>query len=141
MHRKIEYLSTQEIMTRLKDAGIHPTAQRLAICQYLFCDADHPTAEQVKNWVDSHFPRISLATIYNTLNLLVQAGLLQEIRFSHSEKSVFDRNTSPHFHFLDEESGLLFDLEPADVTILPQLKDQFEIHSTELLLRGRVKSV
>src|SRR5262249_26897232 len=68
-------LTPIEIENRLNEHGVQPTAQRIAICRYVLCEADHPTAEDVKKWADANFPKMSLATVYNTLGILVAAGL------------------------------------------------------------------
>ncbi|MGE3260645.1 MAG: Fur family transcriptional regulator [Bacteriovoracia bacterium] len=132
-------LSPSEVEGRLLQAGVQPTAQRIAICRYVLCQADHPTAEQVKDWADKNFPKMSLATVYNTLGILVKAGLLKELRFPHSEKVIYDNNISFHHHFLDEKSGELFDLAPEEVEIATTLKGGFEVKQVEVLLRGNVK--
>lgn len=132
-------LSPGEIEARLLAAGVQPTAQRIAICRYVLCQAEHPTADQVKEWADRNFPKLSLATVYNTLNLLVRAGLLKELRFPHREKAVYDNNVSPHFHFLDEKSGELFDVSPEEVEVSPKLKSMFQVKSVEVLLMGNVR--
>lgn len=132
-------LSPGEIESRLLEAGVQPTAQRIAICRYVLCHAEHPTAEQVKDWADRNFPKISLATVYNTLNLLVRSGLLKELRFPHSEKVIYDNNISPHFHFLDEKSGELFDVNPEEVEVSPKLQSAFQVKKVEILLKGAVR--
>lgn len=129
-------LTVAEIEARLKQAGIQPTAQRIAICQYVLCQADHPTAEDVKRWVDQHLPKISLATVYNTLNTLVQAGLLRELRFAHLDSAVYDANVTDHFHFLDETNGTITDLDPSQVTVSPKLPAGFSVHGIEVVLKG-----
>jgi Fur family iron response transcriptional regulator len=136
---KSHCLSPSEIESRLEAAGVQPTAQRIAICRYVLCQADHPSADQVKEWADKNFPKISLATVYNTLNLLVSAGLLKELRFPHSDKAVYDNNISPHYHFLDEKTGELFDVSPEEVEVSPKLKSMFQVKSVEVLLTGSVK--
>jgi Fur family iron response transcriptional regulator len=133
-------LSPHEIESRLLAAGVQPTAQRIAICRYVLCSADHPTADQVKDWADRNFPKLSLATVYNTLGLLVRAGLLKELRFPHSEKVVYDNNISPHYHFLDEKTGELFDVGQDEVEISPKLKAMFQVKGVEVLLKGNVRS-
>lgn len=130
-------LTSQEIELRLKAANIQPTAQRLAICKFVLCEADHPTAEDVKVWADKNLPKISLATVYNTLNSMVEAGLLREVRFPHQESSIFDCNVSDHFHFLDEETGTIIDLDPSEVEVKIKPGSQFQVRSTDLLIRGR----
>jgi Fur family transcriptional regulator, iron response regulator len=132
-------LSPGEIEARLKEAGVQPTAQRIAICRYVLCQADHPTADQVKDWADKNFPKMSLATVYNTLNLLVKAGLLHELRLPHSDKVIYDNNLSPHHHFLDEKSGDLFDLTHEEVEVSAKLKKEFQISHVQVLLRGTLK--
>lgn len=132
-------LSPSEIESRLQAAGVQPTAQRIAICRYVLCQAEHPTAEQVKDWADRNFPKLSLATVYNTLNLLVKAGLLKELRLPHTDKVIYDNNVSPHHHFLDEKTGELFDLDPADVSVAPKLKSGFQVKKVDVLITGSAR--
>ena len=129
-------MSQQQLIDKLESAGINATAQRIAVCRYVFCEADHPTADDVKVWADRNFPKMSLATVYNTLNTLVEAGLLRELRLPHSESAVYDCNTSVHHHFLDEDSGRLIDLDENDLEISLKLKRQFKVRQIEVLLKG-----
>lgn len=132
-------VSPSEVEQRLLSRNIQPTAQRIAICRYVLCEADHPTAEDVKRWTDKNFPKLSLATVYNTLGTLVEAGLLREFRFPHSEKVVYDSNVDDHFHFLDEETGKLFDLdkERVDVRAKQGAPEGYRVDTVEVVLRGR----
>jgi Fur family iron response transcriptional regulator len=132
-------LTPAEIESRLVAVGIQPTAQRIAICRYVLCEADHPSAEDVKSWADTNFPKMSLATVYNTLGTLVEAGLLREFRFPHSDKVIYDSNLETHFHFLDEATGQLIDLTPDQVEIIPKLQKKFQIHDVEVVIRGNIK--
>lgn len=129
-------LSDADIEARLKEAGINPTAQRIAICRYILCEADHPTADRIKLWADENFPKISMATVYNTLKTLVDAGLIREFKFPHSDSAVYDQNTSLHYHFLDEKTGELIDVEAAQVEINVTLKKGFKINGISVLLKG-----
>lgn len=130
-------LTQVEIEQKLRAHGVLPTAHRLAICQYVLCEAGHPIAEQVKLWTDKHFPKLSLATVYNTLNQLVAVGLLRELRLPHLDKSVYDSRLDKHYHFLDESSGKLFDIDSSSVRVKPKLDASFTVHSVEVILRGR----
>lgn len=132
-------LTPGEVESRLKEAGVQPTAQRIAICRFVLCQADHPTADQVKAWADKNFPKMSLATVYNTLNLLVKAGLLHELRLPHSDKVIYDNNLEPHHHFLDEKTGELFDLAQGDVEVSAKLKKAFQVNQVQVLLKGSIK--
>lgn len=133
-------LSTEEIQTKLLGAGVQPTLQRIAICKYVLCEADHPTAEQVKEWAEKNLEKISQATVYNTLNTLVDAGLLRVFKFPHSEKVIYDNNVHDHYHFLDENSGHLYDIEPKDVSVEMEVPAKFIVNSMEIVLKGQLKA-
>ncbi|WII73710.1 Fur family transcriptional regulator [Bdellovibrio sp. 22V] len=132
-------LSTNEIQERLQSAGVQPTLQRMAICKYVLCEADHPTADDVKAWADANLGKISQATVYNTLNTLVDAGILKEFRFNHSEKVVYDCNTHDHFHFVDEKTGKIYDIDPEDVKIDISIPKKFKIKDIKLIFKGEIK--
>lgn len=127
----------RDIEKRLVDAGVQPSAQRIAIAQFVLGEAEHPTAEDVKKWADKNFPKMSLATVYNTLGILVRAKLLKEVKLPHTDRTVYDDNVTLHYHFLDEKSGKVFDVDPKDIEIRPRLGKGFSIDSVEVLLRGR----
>ena len=133
-------LAPTEIEAKLQSAGIQPTAQRIAVCRYVLCEADHPTAEDVKSWADKNFPKISLATVYNTLNVLVRAGLLCEFRFPHSDKVFYDQNVEHHYHFLDESTGALIDLSKEDVEVsLKNMGKHYTVKNVDVVIRGSTR--
>ena len=125
-------LAPREIEERLSTAGVRPTAQRIAIAQFVLCEANHPTADDVKHWTDMNFPKLSLATVYNTLSALVKAGLLREFRLPHSTKVIYDHNIESHHHFLDEKSGKLYDLSADEIEV--KIK-RVKVRQVEVLLR------
>ncbi|PIP83700.1 MAG: Fur family transcriptional regulator [Elusimicrobia bacterium CG_4_9_14_3_um_filter_62_55] len=129
-------LSPAEIERRLEDANVRPTAQRIAVARYVLCEADHPTADAVKAWADANFPKMSLATVYNTLGILVKAGLLKEMRLPHTGKTVYDDNISDHYHFVDEKTGKLYDLDETQVQVASKLDGGFKVTGVDLVLRG-----
>jgi Fur family iron response transcriptional regulator len=98
---------------RLHAAGLRPTRQRIGLARLLFEKGDrHVTAEQLHGEALGSDLRVSLATIYNTLNQFTTAGLLREV-VVESGKSYFDTNISDHHHFFLEDTGRLEDI-PAD---------------------------
>lgn len=131
--------SANEIQERLQNAGVQPTLQRLAICKFVLNEADHPTADDVKEWADTNLGKISQATVYNTLNTLVDAGILKEFKFPHSEKVVYDCNTHDHFYFVDESTGKIYDIDPADVKLDIAIPKKFKVKDIKLVLKGEVK--
>ena len=139
MTSKATCLTPQEIEIRLKEKGIQPTAQRIAICRYVLCEADHPTAEDVKTWADHHFPKLSLATVYNTLNTLVQGGLLKELKLSHTGKVIYDDRLDQHHHFLDEATGRIYDVLSDSLEVKSKLGKEFRVSGVEVLIRGTLE--
>jgi Fur family iron response transcriptional regulator len=138
MKRSDGLLSPGDIEARLIEAGIRPTAQRIAVGSVVLRDGGHPSADEVKARVDLAFPvpRMSLATVYNTLKAFVAAGLLKEIRLPRSEKILYDYWRSEHFHFLDEATGELVDIPAESVEVTPSLAKKYKIRSIDVLLRG-----
>lgn len=129
-------LSPAKIEERLRAARLRPTAQRIAVCRFVLCEADHPTADQVKAWADTNLQKMSLATVYNTLGALVKGGLLKELRLPHTDKVVYDDNISEHHHFLDERTGRLEDLPLEAVAVRPQLGGRYKVRGVDVLVRG-----
>lgn len=136
---KTSCLRPEEIEAKLKAAGVQPTLQRLSLCRFVLCEANHPTAEEVKLWADKNLEKISLATVYNTLNTLVAAGLLRAFRLPHSEKVIYDVNTHDHFHFLDEKSGQLYDVAASDFDLQLKLPKKYKVKSLEIVFKGEIK--
>jgi Fe2+ or Zn2+ uptake regulation protein len=121
----------------LRSHGIQPSAQRLAVAEYVLDTDAHPSAEQVWGRVRQRFPMISRATVYNTLNLFVEKGLLRQLALAEG-RVVFDPNTEPHHHFIDEASGAIHDVawESVDVRRVAELKG-LDVREYQVVMRGR----
>ena len=120
----------------LRENGLKPTAQRLAIYKILFSEGDkHFTAEEIKKLAISSGFKISVATIYNNLNHFVEAGLLKK-RQVDNNRSYFDNNVSDHFHLFDEETNTLTDIPPSSVKFakLPKLPKNKQIKNINLVI-------
>lgn len=128
-----------EVIKLLEQYGIQPSAQRIAVADYVLNTTEHPSADQVFARVSANFPMISRATIYNTLNLFVEKGLLRELHISEG-KVVFDPKLSKHHHFIDEDSGEIKDIDwhQLEVSNMHSLKS-FDISDYQVILRGRMK--
>jgi Fe2+ or Zn2+ uptake regulation protein len=121
----------------LRSHGIQPSAQRLAVAEYVLDTDAHPSAEQVWGRVRQRSPMISRATVYNTLNLFVEKGLLRQLALAEG-RVVFDPNTEPHHHFIDEASGAIHDVawESVDVRRVAELKG-LDVREYQVVMRGR----
>ena len=82
----------------LHKAGLRVTPQRLAICEYLVTSDSHPTANDVFLQLKDQFPSLSLATIYNTLDVLVGMGIVNALGSAGDNNVHFDSNVSPHIN-------------------------------------------
>ncbi len=130
-----------DAVTVLREHGIQPSAQRVAVADYVLNTCDHPSAERVASKVRKRFPIISRATVYNTLNVLVKKSLLRQFVLDDG-KTVFDANVGNHHHFVDEESGRIHDIpwESLGVSKLESLKG-FEVKEYQVVVRGRVRGL
>lgn len=126
-----------EVIERLKEVGLRPTRQRLALARLLFDGGDrHVTAEQLHKEALGADSRVSLATVYNTLNQFTEAGLLREVVVEPG-RSYFDTNTGDHHHFYHERSGELRDIprEAIELHRLPAPPSGQSIRRVEVIIR------
>lgn len=125
--------------SRLIEHGVRPSAHRLAVAEYVLATHDHPSADRVWREVAARFPAISRATVYNTLNLFVEKGLLRALHLD-PESVVFDPKLDTHHHFIDEKTGAIHDVpwEKVQVCNVDRLRG-YEVHDYMVVMRGTVK--
>jgi Fur family transcriptional regulator, iron response regulator len=122
----------------LRAHGVHPSAQRVAVAEYVLWSDEHPSADQVFASVRARFPMISRATVYNTLNLFVERGLLRQLVLTEG-RVVFDPKTERHHHFIDEATGEIHDIPWGELSVrgVGNLPDDLEVNEYQVVLRGR----
>ncbi|MDR2661317.1 MAG: transcriptional repressor [Lactobacillaceae bacterium] len=103
-------MSEQELRTILKKYNLKITPQRLIILNYLISHKTHPTAEMIH----SDLKTISLATIYNTLEKLVETGLVVVIDIN-DDKHHFDYYGNPHYHIINKTTNEIIDADNFNV--------------------------
>ena len=124
---------------RLRVSGLRPTKQRIAICKALFDRKEtfHFTIEKLKKIIEKGSKKkISVATLYNAVNVFKEKGYIKEIPLK-GNKTFFDTNTNHHHHFYDEEMSHLIDIEDKSVSIgnLPKIPNGKKIKSVEVLVK------
>ena len=127
---------------RLKSSGLRVTKQRLAVCKMLFARSEtfHFSIENLKKIFEKNTKnKISLATLYNTVNAFRKNGYLKEI-YLKGNKTFYDTNTKNHHHFYDEDTGKLIDINCEDVLVskvsrIPNGKKIREIEVTVRIAR------
>jgi Fur family transcriptional regulator, iron response regulator len=122
---------------RLRGAGIQPSAQRLAVASYVLDTLDHPSADQVLEQVQAALPMLSRATVYNTLHLFVEKGLLRQLVLAEG-RVVFDPRLEPHHHFIDDVTGRIDDVpwQAVKVGDVGALKG-YDVREYMVVMRGR----
>ena len=124
----------------LRDKGIQATPQRIAVAEYILGTDAHPSADEVWANVKRGDPTISRATVYNTLNLFVKKGLLRT-QVLREGTVVFDPHVKAHHHFIDEETGKIYDVPLDAVRVSGEDSlDRFEVHEYQVVMKGRVKN-
>ena len=126
-----------DVVTELREHGIQPSAQRVAVGEYVLSTADHPSADQVFQAVRKRFPMVSRATVYNTLNLFVDKRLLRAFVLAPG-RIVFDPKTDSHHHFIDERTGEIVDVpwDAVDVKRVERLRG-FDVREYQVVMHGR----
>jgi Fur family iron response transcriptional regulator len=128
-----------ELRAFLKQAGLRPTRQRMALADLLFAQGNrHVSAEALHEEALLKRVGVSLATIYNTLHQFTAAGLLREVVVDGS-RTYFDTNTSDHNHFFVEDDGKVLDIpgEALRVGSLPKAPPGYEITRVDVVVRLR----
>ncbi len=125
------------IIKRLQQYGIQPTPQRIAVAEFVLHTDSHPTADEVWGTVRQGCPTLSRATVYNTLNLFAEKGLLK-LQPLKEGVAVFDSHVTPHHHFVDEETGRVYDVPWEALSVTGEkLLEGFEVREFQVVLRGR----
>ena len=135
---KLELTTREAVTQMLRGHGISPTHQRIEIALVLFEKRWHPSADQILAAVNVRHAQSSKATVYNTLRLLLEHGLVREL-IVDPNKVFYDANTSAHHHFYDVVSGEITDIPAAGVRIegLPPLPAGMVTDGIDIVVRTR----
>lgn len=113
-------IDREQVTDMLRTNGITPTRQRVEIAFALFSRWEHVCADQLMAIVNEGDPEVSKATVYNTLNLLREKGLIRQVIVDPT-RVFFDPNTGDHHHMYDVVTGTLVDLDPDAVAVTARL--------------------
>ena len=100
-------MTVQELVQEMHGWGMRVTAQRLAVAEVLVNSRDHPTAQEVCERVRARFPHITMSTIYNTINVLAQRGVIQPLSFPAATR--YDANRLPHANLVCVQCRAIID--------------------------------
>lgn len=133
-------MSRPDILKKLSEHGVTPTPQRLEVADVLLDRPQHLSADQILERLREAGSRVSKATVYNTLKLFGERGLLRELTVD-PDRRYYDSTTHPHHHFFNVRTGELSDIPEDQVEFLklPVLPPGTEQERVEVLIRVRDK--
>lgn len=122
-----------DAITRLTQAGINPSVQRIQVLDYFLNHKTHPSADTIYGHLRQDMPAISKATVYNTLALFEDKGLVTAIGTDQG-KIRYDLVEHPHGHFICQSCGEVTNVS-YEVSYDPIIQD-FQVQSEEMVIRG-----
>lgn len=131
-------LDRKSLVALLRDHGIAPTHQRLEIAQVLFARCQHLSAEQILLQVNERHAETSKATVYNTLNLFRDRGLVREV-IVDPKRVFYDPNTGPHHHIYNVDTGEITDISAEALHLggVPELPPGLVTEGIDVIVRVR----
>lgn len=127
-------MSYQTLDQFLRERGIKASYQRVRILDYMRQTKAHPSVAQIYNELHPQIPSLSLATVYNTLNLFVDKGLVTELKVEGDEAR-YDFPYEPHAHFVCQKCGTIYDV-PTGTPQACMDMDGFLVRETQIVFKG-----
>jgi len=103
-------MKIDEVSELMKRNNISPSVQRISIYKYMIDNKNHPTVDMIYKALEKKIPTLSKTTVYNTLNLFIEKGIVIEIKIDKNEMR-YDADVSIHGHFLSEKTGEIHDFD------------------------------
>lgn len=130
--------ATEDILGLFRQRGVNPTAQRLEIARVLFARSAHLSADDLFVMVNAAGHRVSKATVYNTMGLFAEKGLVRQV-IVDPNKVFYDPNVATHHHFYNMVTGELADIAASEMTVggLPPLPSGTCVEGVEIIVRLR----
>ena len=129
----------EKIIRKLKEKGVKVTPQRIAIIDYLENNYNHPTAEDIYDYIIKEYPSISLATIYNTLDKLEEIHEIVKLKINEDNIANYDYNLQPHQHFYCLKCKKIYDVNNIEKISSMNEIDGHKITEIHIYLKGFCK--
>jgi len=135
-------MQRNDILVEFHKYGILPTTQRIEIASVLLEKPQHLSAEQIIDRLRRNGSGVSKATVYNTLNLFCERGLVSECQVD-PERCFYDSTTEPHHHFYNMDTGELTDIPLGDIRLadLPPIPVGSALDRVEVIVKVRSQPV
>jgi Fur family iron response transcriptional regulator len=134
-------VTREDITQLLIDRGVQPTQQRVTVAEVVFAKPQHLSADQILSAIRSAGSRVSKATVYNTLNLFCERGLLRTVEID-PERQYYDSTSHPHHHFYNVDTGELTDIpqEAVQLRLQTELPPGTREEGVDVVIRIRAGS-
>ncbi len=130
-----ENVSTEYLGNLLSERGVKPSIQRLSVLKYLISKKNHPSVDVIYQYLHKEIPTLSKTTVYNTLNLLVDKGIVTALSIKEGEV-LYDFIEYPHAHFLCTKCGNIYDIKIDNQIFNIKTFEGFHIEESQINLRG-----
>ncbi len=128
-------LSFEELTKELKNKNIRLSHHRLKVLEFLNDNRIHPNVDQIYTELHKELPTLSRTTVYNSLNALIDAGLVKLITIEDNETR-YDIVTDNHGHFKCESCGKIYDFEINLSNFQSKDLDDFKINNKDIYFKG-----
>jgi Fe2+ or Zn2+ uptake regulation protein len=132
---QLQNISNTEVKEILESKGVKPSYQRLSILKYLIINMNHPSVDTIYKSLSNEIPTLSRMTVYNTLNLLYEKGIVSALKIRDNE-IIYDYVTHPHAHFECKICGTIYDIELNSDIFSTDSIDDHKIQETQIQLKG-----
>ena len=131
-------MTRSDILAKFETHGILPTPQRIEVAEILLRKPQHLSADQIIEKLRGLGSKVSKATVYNSLKLFGERGLIKDCLVD-PERRFYDSTTTPHHHFYNADTGELSDIpeDSIEVSGLPDLPHGTLLEGAELIVRVR----
>jgi Fur family transcriptional regulator, peroxide stress response regulator len=130
MEATIEFLIDQ-----LKSKSIRPSYHRVKVLEYLYQQGGHPSVDEIFRALSTDIPSLSKVTIYNTLHIFVEAGLVRVVDINDAEIR-YDITLANHGHFLCENCGTIYNFQVNIDQVAFEKLNQFKITQKNVYFKG-----
>ncbi len=127
-------VNNNALLKKLIDAGIRPSIQRLEILKFISLSKTHPTADEIYSFVHGNNPTLSRTTVFNSVKLLAEKGLVNDINISSDSTRYDSTLCEPHAHFICRNCRRIFDI-PFDLSALT-MPDNFTCDNVNVYFKG-----
>jgi Fur family peroxide stress response transcriptional regulator len=137
-----DYELETSIIRAFRGKGYRATPQRIAIGRFILQSQNHPTTQMIYSEVKKNHPTVSLSTVYKTIKILKEVGLVKELSFSR-DQARFDSSIEPHVNLVCLSCGKIRDAKSSlvrDIVIQVSAEENFDAEGQRFDIYGICQS-